>query len=110
LTKNSLIPGKYNSYASALSATIPPPTRTEVLFHSKRRSSAAATPDLIQAKEDNAKNQATISNLKHEATIEQLQAEIQTLKAYILGNTTPSDVTKISNPISHLKDTITADD
>ncbi len=28
-------PGKYNSYAAALSAKIPPPTGTEVLVHEK---------------------------------------------------------------------------
>jgi hypothetical protein len=101
-------PGRYTSYAAALSSTTPTPTGTEVLVRSKRQSPVAgktnSEPSTTTAYEN------TITNLQHEVTIAQLQAEIINLKAVIIGATTPSTVTEISTPLSNIKDTSTADD
>jgi hypothetical protein len=91
-------PGKYNLYASALSATVPTPTGTDVLIPEHRRTTRVEQPNPEHV-QTNA-YQTMIANLQHEVTIAQLQAEIQTLKADLCGVTTPSTVTKISTPIS----------
>jgi hypothetical protein len=99
-------PGKYNSYAAALSAKIPPPTGTEVLVHKKGRNPLEETPTTTETTE----YKATITNLQHEVTIAQLQAEIQTLKAHLRGASTPSDLTEISTSNSTIKDTHATED
>jgi hypothetical protein len=101
-------PGKYNSYASALSSTLPTPAGTEVHVPDIRRTSSAASN--TSADVQTTAYPTTIANLQHEVTIAQLQAEIQILKANLRGANTPSTVTEISTPMSNVPAPTKTDD